>query len=221
MPFRDIILFYLLKYLLTENHYSMRMIISLCRVYDIKIEDLIVSALSKKYLRKFSKILSYPDVLLPEISICFPENIIHELLLLRVQKFSKSIRASYRLTKNMKGIVIVKNRYLFVVHANDDLLNYLFKEYNPQLYIYDIGKPSDVCGSKMILCGYSKIKFYTSLVTNIITNQKIDIVVTEKCIELLAQNEQLVKDLFDKSNDKINRLLRQVFYSVLGGGQTP
>ncbi len=124
----------------------------------------------------------------------------------------------------MKGIVFIKNRNVYILHTNDELIDFLFKEYDPYIYTYEIDKPDNLSGSKIILCGYDKVTFYTYLITKIVTNQTVDIVVTDKCIELLLQpqNKQLLKDLFNNSNDMINKILKKIFYSVIdGGGQTP
>ncbi|AOE46413.1 transcriptional elongation factor [Sheeppox virus] len=222
MPFRDLILFHLSKFILTKNEDSIKTTLSLCRGFDVDLEELMISFLSKKYLKKLTNI-EYNN-LLPELTISFPNDIVNELIKLRLYKFYKIIKPSLKLKNTMKGIVFIKNRNVYILHTNDELIDFLFKEYDPYIYTYEINKPDNLSGSKIILCGYDKVTFYTYLITKIVTNQTIDIVVTDKCIELLLQpqNKQLLKDLFNNSNDMINKILKKIFYSVIdGGGQTP
>ncbi|AAL69788.1 SPV048 putative transcriptional elongation factor [Swinepox virus] len=222
MPFRDLILFHLAKILLTENKDSIKTVLSLCRGFNIDLNELIVEHFGKHHLKKFSQLLCI-DSLLPELSICFPDNIIHELIHLRLCKFYKTVKPSYKLTTDMKGIVFVKNRTVYVLNTNDPLIDFMFKEYNPCIYTYTIGKPDNLSGYKIILCGYDKITFFTYLVTNITSNKKIDVIVTEKCLISLLQpeNVHLLKQVFNNGHDRINKVLKHIYYSILDGGHTP
>ncbi|AQT37597.1 transcriptional elongation factor [Myxoma virus] len=225
MPFRDLILFHLSKFLLTENEDSIKMFVSLCRGFDINPEHLILSVLNKQYLKKLTKVIRH-EMLLPDITVCFQDDIVNELLRLRLCKFSKQIKASYKLTASMKGIVYVKDQKIYLSAVNDELLDFLLKEYTPHIYKYYPGKPNTIIGSKIILCGYDKITFFTYYTTHVVTNQRVHVVVTDKCIDSLLQPQHhpLLKKIFDGSNDVVNKVLKHIFYSVFceeGGGQSP
>ncbi|QHR82591.1 viral late transcription elongation factor [Brazilian porcupinepox virus 1] len=222
MPFRDLILFHLSNFLLTENVYSIKMAISICRCFGIDVKDMILNSFDKRYLNKALNLLVEYDEILPEINISLPENTIYELIRLRLYKFSKYVKTSYKLTKMMKGIVIIKDIYVYIHRANDELLDFIFKEYNPKVYIYIVNKPDNINGSKIILCGYDKITFFAYSIANITSNQETSVIVTDNCIKSLSDpiNKQILFNLFDNTNSRINKILRNIFYSFFVGGQT-
>ncbi|ABQ43527.1 transcriptional elongation factor [Tanapox virus] len=221
MPFRDVILFYLSHFLLMDDVYSMKMAISLCRGFNIELSEIVNEFKNKKFLSNLLKVFECKD-LMSEIIVGFPDNIIQTLIKLRLCNFSKTIKASYKLNNNMNGIAILKNRDIFVIKANDTFINFLFTEYNNQIYSYVKKKPKSLIGCKLIICGYSNVTFLAYTMTNITSNTKLNVVVTKRCIQELTklQNLQLLKNLFDKGSGTINKVLKKVFYSVLGGGQT-
>ncbi|AEN03648.1 late transcription elongation factor [Yokapox virus] len=220
MPFRDLILFNLSKFLLTDDIKSLELVSSLCRGFEISYDQLISYFPDRKYHKHISKVFDIRE-LTSELNIEFPETTLYDLIYLRLYKYYKYIKPCYKLDASMKGIVIIKNTNIFIREANDILLEYLFKEYNPQIYSYSV-EHTDIIGSKIILCGFSKVTFMAYTTSNITTNQKIDVVVTKKCIESLSKsdNYQLVKHIFDKGTGTINKILSKIFYS-LGGGQFP
>nr|WGO62680.1 transcriptional elongation factor [Wadden Sea poxvirus] len=223
MPFRDLILYYLSRSILIEDEYSIKMVISLCRGFQIDIKEIIISTFQDtKYMRYFINFLQ-DTPLFPEILIQFPENILRELIYLRLYKFSKTLRASYKLNESMKGTAIINNRIVIVRGANDNLINFLFKEYNPQIYTYSNELPISIMGCKIIVCGFSKITFIAYISSRILTNKKLDIIVTEKCIDELVKsyNRHILQNLFNNGNGTINKILKDIFYSFLGGGHTP
>ncbi|AAR07408.1 52R [Yaba monkey tumor virus] len=221
MPFRDIILFYLSHFLLMDDEYSMKMAISLCRGFNIELSEIISEFKNKKFFNNIIKVFECKD-LMSEIIVCFPNNIIMTLIKLRLCKFSKTIKSSYKLNNTMNGIAIIKDRNIFVIKANDNFIDFLITKYNSQIYSYVKEKPKSLIGCKLIICGYSNVTFLAYTMANITCNNNLKVVVTEKCIQELTklQNIQLLKNLFDKGSGTVNKVLRKVFYSVLGGGQT-
>ncbi|AST09473.1 VLTF [NY_014 poxvirus] len=217
MPFRDLILFNLSKFLLTEDIKSLELVSSLCRGFEISYDQLISYFPERKYHKHISRVFEITE-LTSEFDIEFPKTAFYDLIYLRLYKYSRSIRPCYKLDASMKGIVIIKDRNIFIREANDELLEYLFKEYNPQIYSYSVER-TDIAGSKVILCGFSEVTFMAYTTSHITTNQKVDVVVTKKCINSLIDNDnyQIVKDLFDKGTGTINKILRKIFYSFLGG----
>ncbi|ADT91083.1 viral late transcription elongation factor [Cotia virus SPAn232] len=224
MPFIDLILFNISNFLLTENVDSIKNALSMCRCYGIDIEEFMVKYFNRRYANKIINILDNYTDSLPFINISMPENALNELIRLRLINFSKHIKPSYKLTPTMNGMVIIKNNSVYIHSGNNELIEYILKEYSPNIYLYVFSKPEKINGSKIILCGYDMVTFFSYTVANIISNKKTDIIVTNNCIKNLSDpiNISILINLFDNSNNQINRILRKIFYSLgITGGQIP
>ncbi|ABF26247.1 late transcription elongation factor [Variola virus] len=220
MPFRDLILFNLSKFLLTEDKESLEIVSSLCRGFEISYDDLITYFPDRKYHKYIYKVFEHVD-LSEELSMEFHDTTLRDLVYLKLYKYSKCIRPCYKLGDNLKGIVVIRDRNIYIREANDDLIEYLLKEYTPQIYTYS-NEHVPIAGSKLILCGFSQVTFMAYTTSHITTNKKVDVLVSKKCIDKLVDpiNYQILQNLFDKGSGTINKILRKIFYSVTGG-QTP
>ncbi|QDJ95069.1 late transcription elongation factor VLTF [Hypsugopox virus] len=221
MSFRDLILFNLARFLLLEDDDSKQLVASLCRSFNIDINE-IKNEISDKRYYKYIDIIFNCNQLNSNISLSYPENIIKELIYLRLCKFSKYIKPSFKLTSTMKGTAIIKDNTISIRGLNEDFLNYLVKEYDPTIYIYTSKLPVSLYKCKIICCGFKNITFFAYSVAHIIVNTKTNIILTNKCISslLLNENVHILKNIFDKGEGVINKILKKIFYSVFDGGQT-
>ncbi|ASK51257.1 Late transcription elongation factor (VLTF) [Eptesipox virus] len=221
MSFRDLILFNLIRFILLEDEDSMLLVSSLCRSFNIDVRELKNEIIDKRYFKYIDAIFNCKK-LNTNILLNYPENIIYELVYLRLYKFSKFIKPSFKLSPTMKGTAIIKDNTISIRGLNEEFLNFLVKEYDPSIYIYTSTLPKSLYKSKIICCNYNKVTYYAYSIAHIITNIKTDIIVTNKCINslLLSDNEQILKSLFDKGEGIINKILKKIFYSVFSGGQT-
>ncbi|QHG62612.1 viral late transcription elongation factor [Cetacean poxvirus 1] len=217
MSFKDMLLFHLSKFLLTDDNESMIISASMCRVFDIDLSTLTIYFPEQQYIKSLNKLFKAP--LCNEVTISFPEDLLKTIIRLKLHKFSKFIRPTMKLTSTMIGKVVIKGKDIMVYEANDELLDYLFTKYNPYLYEYSKYKEytnSSYYGCKVILCGVSEIPFIVYKTNNILSNIKVKIVVTDNCINELSysKNIEIVKSLLESGSGSINKVLKKTYYCL-------
>ncbi len=216
MSFRDLILFYLCRFLLTEEDSYLKRVKSLCRCFNLEYSEFSSLFPERKYVRLMNRLSDCS--LLEEVRLGFPSDVMREIVKLRLYEFSKTIRPFFRFPKEMNGVAIINCRNIYIVNANDSLIDFLLQEFDPRFYTYSTtSNLTSVFGCKVLICGLPKVTFIAYLTSKIITNSEVEVVVTEKCIDLLMSNHQLLSKLFDSGHGSVNKVLKRIFYLLVGG----
>ncbi|QRY18912.1 ORF-42 [Teiidae poxvirus 1] len=218
MSFRALISYNLLKYLNTGDNEYMVMFTSLCNSFNVDK----VKILTKFYTVKNTKLINRAlkcDTYLKELELSYPQNILKELLIIKLNKFNKTIKRNNKLPTEGYGIVIIHGNEISY-DVDENTLSYIKLKYMPSVYKYvekanTAGTPKDCT---VLIFGYETLEYITFMRSKrILSNNDIKVKVTDECIERLLDktNADLVDCIFgNKSNNIISTTLNEIYLSV-------
>ncbi|AWU47097.1 Viral late transcription elongation factor [Sea otter poxvirus] len=222
MPFRELILFNLIKYIVTSDEDAIQNLASLMLCFGNDVVEQILSKFDKKYYKQTSHIRSCRTYI-NKINVYFTDSAIEDIVTFKLMHFSHIIKPCIKLSKRLKGIVTILHNHVYVYDANDQLLELLLQKYSPQMYTYSATRlPIVKFGAKTIICGVPSITYLTYILTNVSVNCNTRVVVTKKCVKILLYHENrfILQSLFNKGSGIINESLKHMFY-FLSGGHSP
>ncbi|ARF02696.1 SWPV1-094 [Shearwaterpox virus] len=221
MSFRELISYNLLKYLITGNTEYMEKFVSLCNSFDIDR----VKILSKFYNSKKTKLITNAlkcNSYLEEVVLAYPDDIIKDLVTLKLNKFTKTIKRNYKLPSDGSGIAVIYDNVI-KYKVNEKILSYLKFKYIPSIYNYfeedDISIDNIPRNAIIVIFDINSINYFTYVsCKKIVSNIDIKIVVTEDCIDKLldVKNRDLLDNIFsNKSNNVLSNTLNEIYSAVI------
>ncbi|AUD40182.1 putative transcriptional elongation factor [Flamingopox virus FGPVKD09] len=221
MSFRTLISYNLLKYLVSGDEEYMEKFISLCNSFNVDR----VKVLTKYYTSKNTKLISKAlncDTYLKEIELSYPDNILKELVTIKLSKFTKTIKRSYKLPNEGIGIIVISGNEI-KYNADNSTVSYSKLKYIPSIYRYteypDGIKTEDIPKESIVLIfGKDYLDYFTyMLAKKVLSNKDIKIKVTEQCIDHLLNesNTDMLDTVFsNKTNNIISSTLNDIYLSL-------
>ncbi|AAC55186.1 MC058R [Molluscum contagiosum virus subtype 1] len=235
MSFRELILYHLVRYLATENDAFLVQFVSLCRSFSVDVPALLARFSTPRHARLLARALNCKQYT-EELALEFPPDALRELLRLKLRRCTPRVRRAARLDARARGAALVAGREVAVRAANEELLTYLVRTYNPALYRYrragarsytgagagaGTGDPVEAPGlcapagaPVLVVCGRSRIPFFAYAAARVVSNRDLEVVVTDACVQALLREEHapLLEAVFRRGADTaLNRALRSVF----------
>ncbi|AAR83451.1 transcriptional elongation factor [Canarypox virus] len=221
MSFRELIYYNLLKYLVSGDTAYMEKFVSLCDSFGIDR----VKMLSKFYNSRKTKLITNAlkcNTYLDELELSYPDDIIKDLVTLKLNKFTKTIKRSYKLPNRGSGIAIIYDNTV-KYNVDDEILSYLKLKYLPSIYTYfkeDTLSTEDIPRDSVILIfDQDSISYFTYIsCKKIVSNTDIKITVTEDCINKLLdeKNKDLLDSVFaNRSNNVLSNTLNEIYSAVM------
>nr|WQH57919.1 MAG: MC058R [Molluscum contagiosum virus] len=241
MSFRELILYHLVRYLATENDAFLVQFVSLCRSFSVDVPALLARFSTPRHARLLARALNCKQYT-EELALEFPPDALRELLRLKLRRCAPRVRRAARLDARARGAALVSGREVAVRAANEELLTYLVRTYNPALYRYRragarpntgagacAGDPVEVPGlcapagaPVLVVCGPSRIPFFAYAAARVVSNRDLEVVVTDACVQALLREEHapLLEAVFRRGADTaLNRALRSVFRFLRSTGE--
>ncbi|CCD83229.1 transcriptional elongation factor [Squirrelpox virus] len=218
MPFRELILFHLTRFLLSGDESSLAEFSSLCQGFQVDARA-VVEGLGERRFSRLAAQAAACRVCLPEVTLSFPEDALREVLRLRLSRFSRVVRATARLDPAMRGVAVVAGREVSVRDADERMMEFLEAEYDPELYRYSAERVTRVkTGARILACGVARVSFLAYAAANVVVNRDAAVVVTERCLDglLRPENRHVLQGLFARGTG-VNAALRRIFYFLEGG----
>ncbi|AID46816.1 putative elongation factor [Penguinpox virus] len=221
MSFRTLISYNLLKYLVSGDEEYMEKFISLCNSFNVDR----VKVLTKYYTSKNTKLISKAlncNTYLKEIELSYPDNILKELVTIKLSKFTKTIKRSYKLPNEGIGIIVISGNEI-KYNADNSTVSYCKLKYIPSIYRYteypDDIKTEDIPKESIVLIfGKDYLDYFTyMLAKKVLSNKDIKIKVTEQCIDHLLKesNTDMLDTVFsNKTNNIISNTLNDIYLSL-------
>ncbi|ALA62426.1 putative elongation factor [Turkeypox virus] len=221
MSFKELILYNLVKYLMGGDDIYMKTFISLCGSFGVDRVKVLNRFYNSRNTRLISKILKCNDFL-NEIELCYPSNILYDLIMLKLDKFTKTIKKSYKLPEYGNGIVIIYND-IILYKGDNNVIDYIKSRYPSSVYRYieqkiEIATRDIPTDSTVLVFGYKNLEYFTYISSRkILSNTDVKITVTEECINKLLEkpNLKLLDIMFNnKSNNPLSNTLNEIYLSV-------
>ncbi|AQY16631.1 MC058 [Molluscum contagiosum virus subtype 2] len=230
MSFRELILYHLVRYLATENDAFLVQFVSLCRSFSVDVPALLARFSTPRHARLLARALNCKQYT-EELALEFPPDALRELLRLKLRRCTPRVRRAARLDARARGAALVAGREVAVRAANEELLTYLARTYNPALYRYRRagarsdtgagagaatdagacpGDPAEAPGlcapagaPVLVVCGPSRIPFFAYAAARVVSNRDLEVVVTDACVQALLREEHapLLEAVFRRGAD--------------------
>ncbi|QRI42819.1 putative elongation factor [Cheloniid poxvirus 1] len=220
MSFRELISYNLLKYLTSGNNDYLEKFVSLCNSFDIDR----VKILSKFYNSRKTKLITNAlkcNNYLKEIELSYPDDIIKDLVTLKLNKFTKTIKRNYKLPKGGAGIAIIHNN-IVNYKVDQNILSYLKFKYIPSIYSYyedeNLSVENMPRNSIILIFDKESIDYFTYIsCKKLLSNNDIKITVTDECINKLldVKNKDLLDSIFsNRCNNILSNTLNEIYSAV-------
>ncbi|ABA00555.1 Late transcription elongation factor [Orf virus] len=221
MTFRELILFHAATHVVTGDPEAPRRAASLCRGFGVDFR-----AIHAEFARRYPRTAAAVERAqpLPEVDAAFPPDARRQVVRLRLEAAALVVKESRALSASMRGVAVVDGCCVRVCRANDELLEFLARRYDPAVYRYaEVPSPSVRPGSKVFACAGRSVTFAAAHRSRITANRPLRVVVTEACVDgVLARG---AAEVFDRGSGVLPRALREIFYRLdedgCPTGQTP
>uniref|UniRef100_A0AAU7E282 Late transcription elongation factor OPG087 n=1 Tax=Rousettus bat poxvirus TaxID=3141933 RepID=A0AAU7E282_9POXV len=218
------ILYDLVRYLVTENDRFLARFNSLCRSFSVDVPLLLSKFSTARNARLIARALNCKTCTDEEIDLRLPDDALRELLRLKLRRITRTARRSARLTPAMRGAACVTGTTVFRACANRALIDFLEAEYNCSVYTHvDVDRLVMKPRSKVYFCGVDPVPFFPCISASVVSNIRARVELTDACVDALLseQHAALLQQVFMNGADTaLNVAMRQIFY-FLRGGQTP
>ncbi|WZD65383.1 transcriptional elongation factor [Bovine papular stomatitis virus] len=210
MSFRELILFHAATHVVTGDPEAPRRAASLCAGFGVSFRAE-YGEFAKRYPRTAAAVERAE--LLPETDMAFPPDALRALVRLRLEAAGLSVKASRLLAPAMCGTAVVDGCSVRVCGANDALLEFLAKRYDPEVYRYvATAAPSVRCGSRAFVCSGGSVTFVAAHESRITANRPLRVVVTDACVTKVL--ERGAAEVFERGSGVLLRALRDMFYRL-------
>ncbi|ASC55599.1 transcriptional elongation factor-like protein [Seal parapoxvirus] len=209
MSFRELILFHAAAHVVGGDPEAPARAASLCAGFGTNFR-----ALHAEFARRYPRTAAAVDraALLPETGMNFPADALRQLVRMRLEAAALAVKESRALSRTMTGCAVVDGCCVRVCCANDELLGFLARRYDPNVYRYvKVARPSVRCGSRAFVCSGSKVTFIAAHESRITANRPLRVVVTEACVNRVLA---CPAEMFSCGSSVLMRALRELFYRL-------